>query len=1004
MKNLFTYKNNIASGLKRYGKFLLLAISLLFVSNTAWAAAPTGDLYIKCNTTNSTDDYADASYYWVTMTKVAGENKWVSEKITLNNINNNFYIGTSENDNSLFPKSINFTMENFSPTCATNFDAHRDWNNKRKIYLGKAAENAACEVAFVITYVDDNNYIIQLDSPCIEADPIVTTGTGTRNGSNQLVISGNILDELYKDNNCDRNLDRLGVQILGTDKTSDKGYYLFSKGNDEPWTDYRGEEYTITYPGTEEVCYRAFANYNDHYGYGDIKCTNETPALSFALIGTMNGSTTSTYAAGTKLTEESANVYTATVTLTQANPVLKVIDNNNSSNIWARDTGKTIEAVGTPGDTYAENATMTKQQTAAGATLSATSGETIKITFTKTSETAGTLTFTQVEKGTTPSIRIGKQPVVSNLTDVAMNFQIADWGCTTVNTIKVYYTLTDAGIPNNTAPTTSSDYWEITTDINGNINTTLNKEDLPSGNYNIKAVACNASGCGDLSDMASFTITACEKPAKPDNYNANRKNCSDLDIAYSITAGNKALITINEGTVTTTVAPQDGQAYTAAVAPDGITIQDVIYEGVSAKTTITGLDGHKQYTVTCYQYVEDTHCYSAPIAYTIEKVAPEIAIEMTEITTKTATATITLTGTGINVLRVTEYQGETIIAGPFDIQNTINDNVATYSMSTRLQDGTAYKLQVEAGDNKGCSTTEIEEFTTKTCPVLTPQTVTGVNTIGKVQATITMESSQTDAEYQLYIEDTPIDGTLQDGTGSALTWQVNQTGLYYVKGWFKEAPYYCTNAPTIMDSYELDCVQAATPVISIDKNVICSNEAVGATISVTEVANVTYKLYKDGEEQNNTLTDGKFTGLTAAGNYTVVATENNCQTTATSQIITLTVIDANASVTINPTTDTTTPWVPVDFTVTSTAGAPYTLVYKDAAGNDVTDQMVVVKKGNSYSLKIPRPATAGWEPGDSTDPVATTTYTVEASLDGQASCGSTSTLTITLNDTFEICE
>ena len=999
MKNLFTYKNNIASGLKRYGKFLLLAISLLFLSNTAWADAPSEMWVWYCG--HASNQWNEANLQSERMQPL-GNNRWSFDiDLTVNDYQ--FFFATSNSKSSILEES-KLDLKDFSPSCATSSTQIEGYNlqgknNAGRLHVGHSSGD--CQITLVVTYISNSEYIIQVDSPCIEANPIVTTGTGTRNGNNQLVISGNVLDELYKDNNCNRNLDRLGVQFLGLDKTSDKGYYKFSKGNDKSWTDYRGEEYTVTYPGTEQVCYRAFANYGGHYGYGDIKCTNETPALSFALIGTMNGSTTSTYAEGTKLTEESANVYTATVTLTQANPVLKVID--NSSIIWAR-TGSNgpLYAKGTNGGTD-ESRTMTKNQSANSVEFKSTSaGETIKITFTKTSETAGTLTFTKVDKGTTPSIRIGKQPVVSNLTDVTMNFQIADWGCSPVNTIKVYYTRTDIGENNTTEPTTSSEVWEFTTAIDYNGNITLNKEDLPSGNYNIKAVACNTSGCGDLSDMASFTITACEKPAQPSVQNTNRTNCSDLLIAFNIAVGNKALITINEGTESTAVAPQDGQPYPPAVVPDGITIQEITYKGAIAETTFNGLDGHKQYTVTCYQYVEATKCYSAPVTYVIEKIAPEIAVEMTEITTKTATATITLTGTGFKYLRVTEYQGETKIAGPFDIQNTINDNVAIYSMSTRLQDGTAYKLLVETEANKSCYTTEIVEFTTKTCPVLTPQTVTGVNTTGKVQATITMASSQTDAEYQLYIEDTPIDGTLQDGTGSALTWQVNQTGLYYVKGWFKEAPYYCTNAPTIMGEYELDCVQAATPVISINKNVICSNDAVGATISVNQVDGVSYKLYKNGEEQNNTLTDGKFTGLTAAGNYTVVATENKCQTTATSQIVTLTVIDASASVTINPTTDTTTPWVPVNFTVTSTAGASYTLVYKDAAGNDVTDQMVVVKKGNSYSLKIPRPST--WAKGNSTDPVATTTYTVEASLEGQASCGSTSTLTITLNDTYEICE
>ena len=607
---------------------------------------------------------------------------------------------------------------------------------------------------------------------------------------------------------------------------------------------------------------------------------------------------------------------------------------------------------------------------------------------------------TPYPSGTTPVIRIGKQPVVINDKDVDLNFQLADWGCAVVTTVKVYYT-TDGSVP-----TTSSSVKEFT-DLayNSNTNFTLKWENVPSYNYNIKAVACNSKGCGEeLSDMASFTITACEKPAQPKNTNVNRTACASITLGYGITAGNDVLVIVNEGTESTAVAPQDGQAYTAAVAPEGITITKNT-DGAGSTVTITGLDGHKQYTVTCYQYVPATKCYSEPATYVIEKGAPEIEVAVTDIARSTAIANINVKNTlgDLEYLILTWYLNGVAQLSSRNLKDAPDsDGNISYTITNLFEDKT-YQLEVYAKNNYGCeTTTERVEFTTKTCPKLTQYNVTGVNTIGKVQATITMAGSQTDAEYQLYIGDTPIDGTLQDGTGNALTWQVNQTGLYYVKGWFKEALYDCTNAPTIMGEYNLDCVQAATPVISIDKNVICSNDVAGATISVTEVANVTYKLYKDGEQQNNTLTDGKFTGITQAGNYTVVATENKCQTTATSQIVTLTVIDASASVTINPTTDTTTPWVPVNFTVTSTAGAPYTLVYKDAAGNDVTDQMVVVKKGNSYSLKIPRPE--AWGKGNSTNPVATTTYTVEASLEGQASCGSTSTLTITLNDTFEICE
>lgn len=895
MKNLFTYKNSIASSLKRYSKFLLLAVMFLAFNTQAWAAAPS-EIYIKCNTTTGADNYADGAFYWVELTKVDGQNKWVSPKITLNNNNNTFYLATSQSDNAIFQKGITLGMKDFSPTCATNFDTDKDWGGKAKIYLGKAIENPSCEVAFVITYKSDTEYTIQLDSPCIEAEPAVTTGTGTRNADNQLVISNNILNELYKDTHCDRKLDRLGVQMLGTDKTSDKGYYLFNKGASEEWLDYRGAAYTVTYPGTEEVCYRAFANYQNHYAYGEIKCTTPTPDP-------------------------------------EPDP-----------------------------------------------------------------------------SGNKPVIRIGKQPVVSNLTDVAMNFQMADWGCNIVEKVKVYYTVTDAKTTNSEAPTIESSYWEFDTEIGGNINFDLSKSGLPSGNYNIRAVACDSKGCGELSDMASFTIQACEKPAVPTINNANRQGCSNLNIAYGITDGNKVLITINEGTETTTVAPQDGQEYTAAVAPTAITIQPVNYNGASAQSTINGLDGNTQYTVTCYQYVPETYCYSEPTTYVIEKIAPVVEVEMTEITTKTATATIRLTpftGTAINVLRVTLYNGDTKVQGPFDIQQTLQDNVATYFIN-HLNPNTTYTLQVEAGDNKGCQTTEVVEFTTGVCYTPEVKTVSGVNTTGKVEATITLAASANNCIYQLFIEDTPIDGSAQEGTGNDLQWIVTQKANYVVKAWFntkvQEVPDYCVNAPVKMGEYNFACVQAPTPVISIDKNTICSNDANGATIVVKTVDGITYKLYKDGVEQDNKMVNNAFAGITEAGTYSVVAVgnaEDYCKTSSTSQAVTLTVIDANASVTVSPSTATTNPWVPVAFTVNTTNASPYTLVYK-AGGVDVTEQMVVTQTGNSYQLKIPRPE--NWAKGNAS--AGNAIYTVEATLQiaGDVNCGSSATLTITLEDTFDNCD
>lgn len=905
MKNLFTYKNNIASGLKRYGKFLLLAISLLFLSNTAWAA-PTEMWLWYCG--HASNQWNEANLQPVQMQSL-GNNRWSFDiDLTVNDYQ--FFFATSNSKSSILEKD-KLDLKDFSPSCATSSTQIEGYNlqgknNAGRLHVGHS--NGDCQITLVVTYKSDSEYIIQVDSPCTETEPQVVTGTTYRAGNNNwLIVEGNKLMELYKDDKCNRYLTNVEITIHNKNTKEQLAQYLFDP-QDNPWTDYRYNEekkgplLTINtqYTISEDICYRAKAYYDGlggHTAYGDYVC-----------IGS---------------------------------------DDPDPS-------------------------------------------------------------------GTPPSIRIGKQPVVSNLTDVAMNFQIADWGCTPVNTIKVYYTRTDIGIPNNTEPTKESpDVWEFTTDIDGNIininsntNTTLNQTDLPSGNYNIKAVACNASGCGEvLSDMASFTITACEKPGTLTLHNAHRQDCSSL-ILYcdGKEVDNKLIIAINKGAESTIVPPTDGADYTPQL-PDGITARFDVNRFI-----IEGLDGNTEYTVTCYQYVPATNCYSEPATYVIEKVAPVIDVEMTYITTKSATANITIettAGSEINSLLLTLLKGGKQIDRTNNIKESIHDKQTTYTWRT-LEENTTYELEVEAIDNKGCQTTIVEEFTTGICYVPEKRTVSGDNTVGKVEATITMENSDASCIYQLFIGDTAIDGSVQEGTGSNLQWIVNQAGTYIVKAWFNtevvEVPNYCVNAPVEMGKYTLACTQTPTPVISINQNTICSSDKNGATITVTALDGITYKLYKDGVEQGNEMDNGEFTGIKTAGTYSVVAVGNEayCNTSSTSQAVTLTVIDASASVTINPTTDTTTPWVPVNFTVTSTAGAPYTLVYKDAAGNDVTNQMVVVKKGNSYSLKIPRPAS--WKPGNSTNPVATTTYTVEASLEGQASCGSTSTLTITLNDTFEICE
>jgi hypothetical protein len=113
------------------------------------------------------------------------------------------------------------------------------------------------------------------------------------------------------------------------------------------------------------------------------------------------------------------------------------------------------------------------------------------------------------------------------------------------------------------------------------------------------------------------------------------------------------------------------------------------------------------------------------------------------------------------------------------------------------------------------------------------------------------------------------------------------------------------------------------------------------------------------------------------------------------------VIDAAEGVSIEPTSKTTNPWVPVEFRIINNNKIPYTLTYYDAGGNDVSEDMVVVKNGDNYSLKIPRPE--GWETGNA--PAETTTYTVKVTQQsGDVTCESNSSLTIRLEDTFDDCD
>lgn len=535
MKNLYSYKNAIASGLKRYSKFLLLAISFFMLGSSAWAAAPS-TMYLG-HYAHDDNGFTQNDLTYTQMDPLS-DGKWYLE-LTLKKKNNEYFFGSSTTFNNLLNQSKLRLAADFSPACATSATQVEEWGGRGKLYVGHSDGYGDCDITLIVTYISDNEYLIQIDSHCSKEPtaPEVTTGSYYLDNG-KLVVTDNVLNELYKDCSYNRYLTGMGVEIVTSGGDVVLSEHPFTKDNNKEWVDYRGKTFTVNtgVTATVNTCYRAYAYYNDgktiYKGTGAKVCVepiDDPEELTFALIGNINGSTTSTYDAGIKLTKESDGVYTTTIKLTASNPTIKVIDSENI--IWSRiNSHGELHAVGANAGND-ESRTMTKGQTTHHINFHASSGKTIKVTFTKTSASAGSLTFTMDETAKTPVIRIGKQPVVNGYS-VDMNFQLADWGCTPVSKIKIYYTT------NGSEPTTSSAFWEyeINPTITSNVNFTRSKADLPLGEYKIKVSAMNEIGWSDLSDMASFIIECIDPAPAIPNISINNS---------AICAGSNATITVH---------------------------------------------------------------------------------------------------------------------------------------------------------------------------------------------------------------------------------------------------------------------------------------------------------------------------------------------------------------------------------------------------------------------------------------------------------------------------
>ena len=228
------------------------------------------------------------------------------------------------------------------------------------------------------------------------------------------------------------------------------------------------------------------------------------------------------------------------------------------------------------------------------------------------------------------------------------------------------------------------------------------------------------------------------------------------------------------------------------------------------------------------------------------------------------------------------------------------------------------------------------------------------------------------------------------------------------------------------------------PRVSLNKVSICSNDAVGATVKLTNVVKgQTYQLYQQidngddtfteqaiGEAKtqteevtdktelvlhtlNNTYTTGKYFVKT----YTSDCEENKVAT----QPFTFTVVDAaEVFISIDPASAETTPWMPAKFTVS--ASDAYTLNVTKGNPAEAATEVEVNQNGNKVSVKIPLPQGSTLPEGTTGvygqyenvvfPQGATTQYTITATLSatgGDNPCADPASATVNLVPYVEEC-
>ncbi|MED9995571.1 MAG: CotH kinase family protein [Paludibacteraceae bacterium] len=219
-------------------------------------------------------------------------------------------------------------------------------------------------------------------------------------------------------------------------------------------------------------------------------------------------------------------------------------------------------------------------------------------------------------------------------------------------------------------------------------------------------------------------------------------------------------------------------------------------------------------------------------------------------------------------------------------------------------------------------------------------------TVSGEGSTVKLSDSDTWATYTLYKDDTAVSSSDKRGTGSALSWDLTESGTYTVKG---------TNGcrtDAMSGSYTYSsCTNPSNPSIAIDNAKVCSGK--NATITVTGTAEQ-FQLYT---VSNGTYTAvgskqaGKTFTVSEAKTYAVKAFNGTCESTGYSNTVSLTLeTPSKIELASNPTICDGTEITLADYVKNTTVGT--VTWYSNSGLTQVADATVTPRNSGTASTKF----------------------------------------------------